>query len=684
MAFDYNNYNEIEYLEATGSQYITTTINSNTIGRVEASVKWASTSRQCMLGCWTGRNSLNYHIYIDDNGKVGLDITGVNTSSTSISANTTDYHTYDVNYIDGYFKYDGTSVLTFSGFPSVNRDVWIFCSNDSADGAYIKSSARLKFLKIYNQSGTLTHHFIPARRRVDDVLGLYEIVNGTFYTSANGTFNGGPLVTPSFDDKNYNELTYIETDGNQYINTGYNAQDVGRVRTRARFKSTSRQMLLAAWRNSDPANAYLVSIGYNKDLGFWISGTTPSVYSNTFIINTTDYYDYDLNMNSGYLSINGTTATTLTGYCGVNRTLYLFASNDQSSGVYLKTSAYLCYMEIYDKNGDLAHNFIPARRRSDGTVGVYDTIYGRLYTNNGSGSFTGGPQVTPKFDNDYYYPLEYLETDGTAFINTHYKYNSHNLKFDIDLSIPSLPSGYRTILGMYTSSSKGSPFTIWTLGGNNYLFNDVLNIHYPYNFDGTRQNFIFESQSVSGSSYDLYLFKAYAQSGNVYGGISGTKIYTCQLYDESVLVGDYVPAKRKSDNVLGMYDTVMGVFLPNAGGGSFTGGSEIQFTITTAVSPANSGTVTGGGTYYKFETVSLTATAGTGFSFSKWSDDEDDNPRTISVLSNATYTALFNTVANCRFKVNGAWKYATMYKKVNGQWVTGQIRIKVNGAWKSI
>ena len=44
---------------------------------------------------------------------------------------------------------------------------------------------------------------------------------------------------------------------------------------------------------------------------------------------------------------------------------------------------------------------------------------------------------------------------------------------------------------------------------------------------------------------------------------------------------------------------------------------------------------------------------------------------------------LIDIAGNCRFKINGAWKYATLYKKINGVWVTGQLRIKSNGTWIS-
>ena len=65
------------------------------------------------------------------------------------------------------------------------------------------------------------------------------------------------------------------------------------------------------------------------------------------------------------------------------------------------------------------------------------------------------------------------------------------------------------------------------------------------------------------------------------------------------------------------------------------------YTITVETSNAEQGSVTGGGTYYEGEEVTIKATAVGGFVFEKWSDDNTDNPRTITVNETATYTASF-------------------------------------------
>jgi len=64
-------------------------------------------------------------------------------------------------------------------------------------------------------------------------------------------------------------------------------------------------------------------------------------------------------------------------------------------------------------------------------------------------------------------------------------------------------------------------------------------------------------------------------------------------------------------------------------------------TIVANASPAIGGTVTGGGTYNKGQTVTLTATPSQNFMFEQWMDGVTNPVRTFTALGNATYTANF-------------------------------------------
>ncbi len=66
-----------------------------------------------------------------------------------------------------------------------------------------------------------------------------------------------------------------------------------------------------------------------------------------------------------------------------------------------------------------------------------------------------------------------------------------------------------------------------------------------------------------------------------------------------------------------------------------------QYTLTVNANNASMGSVSGGGTYAAGATATLTATPAAGHHFVQWNDGNTQNPRTVTVTANATYTATF-------------------------------------------
>ena len=66
-----------------------------------------------------------------------------------------------------------------------------------------------------------------------------------------------------------------------------------------------------------------------------------------------------------------------------------------------------------------------------------------------------------------------------------------------------------------------------------------------------------------------------------------------------------------------------------------------SYTLTVAPNDATMGSAYGSGSYNYNTTATLTAVPNYGYHFTQWSDAVTDNPRTVTVLNNATYTAQF-------------------------------------------
>ena len=67
--------------------------------------------------------------------------------------------------------------------------------------------------------------------------------------------------------------------------------------------------------------------------------------------------------------------------------------------------------------------------------------------------------------------------------------------------------------------------------------------------------------------YSMYIF-ACNDRGNMKNPAT-MKLYYMQVYDNGVLVRNFVPCVRNADEMAGLYDTVNGIFYTNLGAGAF-------------------------------------------------------------------------------------------------------------------
>lgn len=66
-----------------------------------------------------------------------------------------------------------------------------------------------------------------------------------------------------------------------------------------------------------------------------------------------------------------------------------------------------------------------------------------------------------------------------------------------------------------------------------------------------------------------------------------------------------------------------------------------KFTVTLTASPSAGGSVTGAGQYAKGSQVTIKAVANSGYTFTKWSDNDTNAQRTLTISGNVTLQAIF-------------------------------------------
>lgn len=186
------------------------------------------------------------------------------------------------------------------------------------------------------------------------------------------------------------------------------------------------------------------------------------------------------------------------------------------------------------------------------------------------------PHYTYKF-------LSYIETTGTQYINTGF-YPNQNTRVIVDIDI-SQSSEQQSIFGARSGNTYFELFTyndgdgyqddygntqIYPVGSTNYGRHTLDKNKNEFFVDGNLINTI--TATTFSISYPLFLL-AVNKDGAAYSSFPLTaKLYSAQIYDNDTLIRDYVPVKRYSDEVYGLYDKKNNVFYSNAGSGVFEGG----------------------------------------------------------------------------------------------------------------
>lgn len=184
--------------------------------------------------------------------------------------------------------------------------------------------------------------------------------------------------------------------------------------------------------------------------------------------------------------------------------------------------------------------------------------------------------------------VNYIQSNGTQYIDTLFKPNQ-NTRIVLDVQMDDacvvgsvyVPFGVRVASsGVYWSLLKDST-SAWLL---RHEYNTVYSTKWDMTEATFKQRRTVEingaSATIDGTTksytaatfqfnYPIYLFASNeAGTANYY---TPMKIYSCQIYDNGILVRDFLPA-YDPEGVACLYDKVEKKYYYNAGTGAFTAG----------------------------------------------------------------------------------------------------------------
>ena len=359
-------YTEVEWIQSSGTQYIDSGVTETADMAVSCHFDVDTVASDYLFGSQQNSGSLSY------NGIFKNNMLEYNYAEVGFTAASSIELTEEVVGSTNNITINGVSHTLSTGTPQ-NVSMLIFgIRRNTGEMRPYGGKAKLRYFKIKKGSNTV-RDFVPCKNPAGTV-GLYDLVGGEFYTTPTA------VTLPA----GYTQVEYLKSTGTQYINVGLKPNQDTRIVLDVNSPLVSGPVWLFGARTAADSKTYNFLCQGSKYRSDYNDNSSTSL-----TINPSGRFEIDKDKN--ITKINGSTASTIpygTFQCEYN--LFLFNNNNAgAAGAGASISIYSC--KIYD-NGTLVRNFVPARN-SSGTLGLYDTVNGFFYTNQGSGTFTAGADI---------------------------------------------------------------------------------------------------------------------------------------------------------------------------------------------------------------------------------------------------------------------------------------------------
>lgn len=365
-------YVQLEYIQSSGTQYIDTKFMPNQDTRVvigavfNEEVKW-------LFGARHGARDRTFGFLIEY-GEYRSDY-GTAIPTTSFSA-TTSKITVDKN--KNVTSINGNVLITATEETfQCSHNLYLFANNNNGTVAG-HSSSKIYSCQIYD-NGTLIRDYVPCMNS-NGIVGLYDLVANEFYTNAGtGEFIGGNMINVSLPS-GYIRLQYVESTGNEYIDTGVVVSPTNYNKLRLVYDM---HVL-----NTNATNAWAVSgTGTSGSNAFHMGSYNNTIYYGNGKADTSTGVAYDYtrrywvnDASTGRLIVGGLCDISYTPVAPtISQNLYLFGYSHTTQVSHI-ARFYSC--QIYE-DGILIRSLIPCLD-ADNIAGMYDIVNDVFYPSTGS------------------------------------------------------------------------------------------------------------------------------------------------------------------------------------------------------------------------------------------------------------------------------------------------------------
>ena len=198
----------------------------------------------------------------------------------------------------------------------------------------------------------------------------------------------------------YQQVEYIENTENSYIDTGKILTQNNSVECKIKTPSTLADVTSMSFGSRDGASSNNISSNFisniitidfnNSNYNTYRASYTNMQVSTEYILYTSKNTRKIYNKNRNVLVENNTICNdTIT----TPNTAHIFRINPMPQQHWLYGKIRLYYFKIWE-NDELIMNLIPCYRKSDNEIGLYDLVSNTFLTNQGTGTFAKGDNVT--------------------------------------------------------------------------------------------------------------------------------------------------------------------------------------------------------------------------------------------------------------------------------------------------
>lgn len=384
---------------------------------------------------------------------------------------------------------------------------------------------------------------------------VFEPSDGLFVVADGGTYNvlkiGGD--TPDVPVETYTRLTYLESTGTQYINTGYIVQedDVIEMQYTKPERTTNTEYMFGA---SDDYNHLWVYINSNSIYPRFGSNTQPTLSSTR--------WKNIIKIQRGSVDIDGTTGTlALDGMPLVH--LYIFARNNDGTATDFSTIK-STGVTITKTSGELVMKLRPCMRDSDGAIGMIDLVSGRFCENLGTEPFlyAGGARMQAGYE-----IMDYLDFKNDKVFDTGF-YSNETTSVEVLFRRTDTASA-EYLFG--TTSTSDSRFTAY-LTSSGYWRHGAVYASISIKDELLHYGSVTPKKTFVDNTSKTFTVAAYTSPFTIpvggYKPATGVAtadyqghLYYFRMWHGDEVVVDYMPCKRLSDGVEGFWDCVTQSFV---------------------------------------------------------------------------------------------------------------------------